>query len=152
MTGTESQVEWAERIRLRVSQEFDRVADAFRIQAGKQTEQDKAETLTVIAILEEKRIETMANDRAGYFIRDWQELSDQVRQLIAQDPRYRAIKANWTERRLKRLHTDMEQDTKRTHNFMNIRPLHDRIVVKRIEQKETARHGIIIPDSAQEKP
>jgi chaperonin GroES len=152
MTGTASQVEWADQIRLRVSQEFDRVADAFRIQAGKQTEQDQAETLTVIAILEEKRIETMANDRAGYFIRDWQELSDQVRQLIARDPRYQAIKANRTERKLKRLHTDMEQDTKGTHNVMNIRPLYDRIVVKRIEQKETARHGIIIPDSAQEKP
>jgi chaperonin GroES len=35
---------------------------------------------------------------------------------------------------------------------MNIRPLYDRIVVKRIEEKETTRHGIIIPDSAQEKP
>ena len=35
---------------------------------------------------------------------------------------------------------------------MNIRPLYDRIVVKRIEERETARHGIIIPDSAQEKP
>ena len=35
---------------------------------------------------------------------------------------------------------------------MNIRPLYDRIVVKRIDEKETTRHGIIIPDSAQEKP
>jgi len=35
---------------------------------------------------------------------------------------------------------------------MNIRPLYDRIVVKRIEEQETTRHGIIIPDSAQEKP
>jgi chaperonin GroES len=35
---------------------------------------------------------------------------------------------------------------------MNIRPLYDRIVVKRIDEKETSRHGIIIPDSAQEKP
>jgi chaperonin GroES len=33
-----------------------------------------------------------------------------------------------------------------------IRPLHDRIVVKRIDEKETSRNGIIIPDSAQEKP
>ena len=154
MTGTASQVEWAEQIRLRVSQEFDRVADAFRIQAGKQTELDKAETLTVIAILEEKRIETMANDRAGYFIRDWQELSDQVRQLIARDPRYQAIKTNRTERRLERLNTEQDtgQDIKGIQNVMNIRPLYDRIVVKRIEQQETARHGIIIPDSAQEKP
>ena len=35
---------------------------------------------------------------------------------------------------------------------MNIRPLYDRIVVKRIDQKETTRNGILIPDSAQEKP
>jgi chaperonin GroES len=35
---------------------------------------------------------------------------------------------------------------------MNIRPLYDRIVVKRIDEKETTRGDIIIPDSAQEKP
>ena len=34
----------------------------------------------------------------------------------------------------------------------NIRPLYDRIVVKRIEERETTRNGIVIPDSAQEKP
>src|SRR5450755_2185013 len=33
-----------------------------------------------------------------------------------------------------------------------IRPLYDRIVVKRIEEQETSRNGIIIPDSAKEKP
>jgi chaperonin GroES len=35
---------------------------------------------------------------------------------------------------------------------MNLRPLHDRILVKRIEEAETVRGGIIIPDSAREKP
>jgi len=35
---------------------------------------------------------------------------------------------------------------------MKIRPLYDRIVVKRIEEQETLRSGIIIPDSAKEKP
>lgn len=35
---------------------------------------------------------------------------------------------------------------------MNLRPLHDRIVVKRADEKETMRRGIVIPDSAQEKP
>jgi chaperonin GroES len=35
---------------------------------------------------------------------------------------------------------------------MNIRPLYDRIVVKRIEEQETTRSGIVIPDSAKEKP
>jgi len=38
------------------------------------------------------------------------------------------------------------------YSTMNIRPLYDRIVVKRIEEQETTRNGIIIPDSAQEKP
>ncbi|MCS6885213.1 MAG: co-chaperone GroES [Acidobacteriota bacterium] len=33
-----------------------------------------------------------------------------------------------------------------------IRPLHDRILVKRIEEKEQVRGGIIIPDTAKEKP
>ena len=34
----------------------------------------------------------------------------------------------------------------------NIRPLHDRLLVRRIEPSETAQGGIIIPDSAKEKP
>jgi chaperonin GroES len=35
---------------------------------------------------------------------------------------------------------------------MNVRPLHDRILIKRIEEKETVKGGIIIPDTAKEKP
>ena len=35
---------------------------------------------------------------------------------------------------------------------MHIRPLQDRVLVKRIEQEEQVRGGIIIPDSAKEKP
>jgi len=35
---------------------------------------------------------------------------------------------------------------------MDIRPLHDRVVVKRIEEGETKIGGLIIPDSAKEKP
>ncbi len=34
---------------------------------------------------------------------------------------------------------------------MKVRPLHDRILVKRIEEKETLKGGIIIPDTAKEK-
>jgi chaperonin GroES len=34
----------------------------------------------------------------------------------------------------------------------NLTPLHDRVIVKRIEEKETVKGGIIIPDSAKEKP
>jgi chaperonin GroES len=35
---------------------------------------------------------------------------------------------------------------------MQIRPLYDRLVVRRVEQKESIQNGIIIPDSAKEKP
>ncbi len=35
---------------------------------------------------------------------------------------------------------------------MKIRPLQDRIIVKRIEEEETSKGGIIIPDTAKEKP
>ncbi len=35
---------------------------------------------------------------------------------------------------------------------LQIAPLHDRVVVRRLEEKETAKGGIIIPDTAKEKP
>ena len=35
---------------------------------------------------------------------------------------------------------------------MNIRPLHDRVLIRRLEDKESKVGGIIIPDSAKEKP
>jgi chaperonin GroES len=35
---------------------------------------------------------------------------------------------------------------------MKIKPLHDRVIVRRIEEEETTKGGIIIPDTAKEKP
>lgn len=35
---------------------------------------------------------------------------------------------------------------------MNLRPLHDRVIVKRLEEEKKSAGGIIIPDSASEKP
>ena len=35
---------------------------------------------------------------------------------------------------------------------MKIRPLHDRVLVRRIDEEETTKGGIIIPDTAKEKP
>ncbi len=35
---------------------------------------------------------------------------------------------------------------------VNVTPLHDRVLIKRIEEKETVKGGIIIPDTAKEKP
>jgi hypothetical protein len=93
MNGTIAQVEWAERIKRQVNAEFDRVAASFQSIAGKQRGDKRADTEAIIAILEDKRSEVMSKDQAGYFIHDWQELGEQVRRMIFQDPRYQAIRA-----------------------------------------------------------
>ena len=94
MTGTVNQIEWAKQIKSQVAAEFDRVKTALEAAATKQSRQDRKNTQTIIAILEEKRAEVMGHQEAGYFIHDWQELRDQVRQLIINDDRYKAIKAS----------------------------------------------------------
>lgn len=91
--GTPGQVEWAERIRKNVEAEFDRVALSFRSVAASQSQRKREEIEAVISILEDKRIEVMATRRAGYFIKSWQEITDQVRQMIFHDARYQAIKS-----------------------------------------------------------
>ena len=93
ISGSPAQVEWAERIKRQVNGEFDRVAAAFRSIANGQNDDRRAETEAILAILEDKRIEVMSREQAGYFIHDWQEIGDQVRQMIFQDPRYQAIKS-----------------------------------------------------------
>ena len=92
LSGTPNQIESAEQIRLAVAQEFDRVAKVFQAQVSIQTGQKQAETRTILAILEQKRAETMSIPFAGYFIREWRELNNQVREMIAKDPRYQAIR------------------------------------------------------------
>lgn len=91
LTGTESQVEWAERIRLQVDADFERVASALRATVAAHGGAQREDTQSILAILEDKRAEVMAREQAGYFIHDWQELGDQVRQLIFSDARYAAI-------------------------------------------------------------
>ena len=88
ITGTVNQIAWAEQIRTQVNAEFDRVAKALELAAGKQSSHNRVNTTAMIAILEEKRAEVMAHEQAGYFIHDWQELRDQVRRMITEDSRY----------------------------------------------------------------
>src|SRR2546422_488642 len=85
MTGTPNQIEWAEQIKVKAGAEFDRVANALESAAARQAGRKQMDTRAVIAILEEKHAGVMARDEAGYFIQEWQELRDQVRQLIAKD-------------------------------------------------------------------
>ena len=91
MTGSVSQIEWAERIKRTVADEFDRVLGAFQRVAEVQSGVRRSRTLKVIAIVERKRAEVMARDDAGYFIRDWQDITNQVRHMIARDSAYPAM-------------------------------------------------------------
>ncbi len=93
LTGTVNQIEWAKQIRPQVNAEFLRVVKALEAAAAKQSGQDRLDTQAIIAIVEEKRAEVMEHQEAGYFIHDWQELRDQVRQMIKKDDRYKAIKS-----------------------------------------------------------
>jgi chaperonin GroES len=42
--------------------------------------------------------------------------------------------------------------TRKETKAMKLRPLHDRVIVKRLEEEERTQGGIIIPDTAKEKP
>jgi hypothetical protein len=100
LIGTVAQIEWAERIRPLVNAEFDRVAQALSAAAIDRSEQVRADVATALEILEQKRFEVMASEHAGYFIHDWQEVNDQVRQMIRHDPRYQAIQARKATQRI----------------------------------------------------
>ncbi|HYP07239.1 MAG TPA: hypothetical protein VER03_13485 [Bryobacteraceae bacterium] len=94
LTGSQSQIEWAERIRQTASDEFDRVARSFRTVAAAQEGPKRVRTESILAILEDQRQAVMSRTDAGYFIRDWQDISDQVRQMLGRDPRLHALKAD----------------------------------------------------------
>jgi hypothetical protein len=94
LVGTPNQIEWAEQIRDRVHKEFDRVGTILKSVAAKQAGSDQTDTLKLVAILEDKYHHVMGNEKAGYFIHDWQEFGDQVRAMILKDPRYGKIMAH----------------------------------------------------------
>ena len=92
LTGTHNQIAWAEQIRTRVDAEFERVRISLTSVAMRQSGQSRADTLVMIAILDDKHVAVMANSHAGYFIYNWQDVPGQVRELILGDPRYQTIK------------------------------------------------------------
>lgn len=92
LQGSPSQVEWAERIRRGVSADFDRVARCFRSVAANQDDEKRAATELVLSILEEKRLQTLSRQEAGYFIHEWQETSGKVRSLLFDDTRYQELR------------------------------------------------------------
>lgn len=115
LTGTPGQIDWAELIRPRIHDEFNRVAAAFAQVAAKQPAEERADTLAIIAILEEKRAEVMAIPSAGYYIKNWRELNDQVRKLIENDPRYEPIRSRRAERKAAAANAPTQPDEVQTH-------------------------------------
>jgi hypothetical protein len=93
MIGTVNQIACAVQ-KAQVDAEFDRVRKVLESVATKHSPNDGTDLQVITRILEDKRAEVMGNEQAGYFIQDWQELRDQVRQLVIGDPRYKATKAN----------------------------------------------------------
>jgi len=112
LVGTPNQIEWAEQIKDRVHKEFDRVGMMLKSVATKQMGWDQTDTLKLVAILEEKRRDVMANDRAGYFIHDWQERGNQVREMIVKDPRYGKIMARRAARKHAITTTNEDRETR----------------------------------------
>lgn len=100
--GTDSQIEWAQAIRIRIDEEFDRMSSSFRSVANKQSGLQRADTEAILALIEEKRAEVMAIDQAGVYIRDWREPGDRVRRMILDDQRYQAIQASRDARKKRR--------------------------------------------------
>jgi hypothetical protein len=119
MTGTASQIEWAEQIKPRVAAEFDRVTSALMTVAATQRDLDRAETETILGILAEKREQVMANHRAGYFIQEWRDLSDQVRRILTQDSRHQAIQASREARRVEHTERGQAHEGKHEHDAQN---------------------------------
>ena len=91
LTGTANQIEWATDIRNKVNLEFDRVARALASVREGQSELRRTATVHILGILAEIRAEVMANERAGYYIHDWQERGSQVRTMLLRDVRYLAV-------------------------------------------------------------
>ena len=105
LSGTVNQIDLAERIRVKVSEEFDDVATSFRQAASKQEPEARSDTEAILVILEDKRAQVLSRTQAGYFIQSWREISDQVRQMILRDPRYPVIRARRAARRSKQQRT-----------------------------------------------
>jgi len=91
--GTVNQLAWALQIRSQVDAEFDRVREVLQRAMKNRPATDTADIESIIRILEEKRATVMGNERAGYFIRYWQDLQNQVSRMIFEDPRYQTIKS-----------------------------------------------------------
>ena len=98
MIGTPNQIAWAVQIQSKVDAVFDRVRMVLENAMANQSPVDRADIESIILILEEKRAEVMGNERAGYFIHDWQELGNQVSRMVVTDPRYQAVKVSQTAR------------------------------------------------------
>jgi hypothetical protein len=94
LVGTENQIAWAEQIRANVDAEFNRVAAALESVVTHQTGSNQVRTRLAITILEGHHGAVMARNDAGYFIKEWQEIRDQVRKMVTADTRHKTLTLN----------------------------------------------------------
>lgn len=91
ITGSPAQMEWAARIRQRVSAEFIRVAASLAAEARHDHHDQQLDSDDIARIIEEKRVQTLVHWEAAYFIHEWQQITSQVQELIMADHNYEAI-------------------------------------------------------------
>lgn len=80
-------------LKARVNAEFDRVAQSFHAAAQHQSGRERQDTAALLEILEEHRAAVLANTDLGYFLDNWSNPHEQVRRLLATDPRVVALRA-----------------------------------------------------------
>jgi hypothetical protein len=80
-------------LKARINAEFDRVARSFHAAAQQQSGRERQDTVALLEILEEHRAAVLANTDLDYFLDNWSNPQDQVRRLLAADPRAAAIRA-----------------------------------------------------------
>jgi hypothetical protein len=91
LEGTAGQVAWAHEIRHRVNAEFDRVRASIEAGSNKFRALDRNETANLLALLEEHRATVLADDRAEYFIAQWQNPPDRLMRVLNGDERWKTI-------------------------------------------------------------
>ncbi len=80
-------------LKARVNAEFDRVARSLHAAAQRQSGRERQDTAALLEILEEHRSAVLANSDLAYFLEHWAHPQDQVRRLLAADPRVAALRA-----------------------------------------------------------
>jgi hypothetical protein len=91
LQGPPNRVAWANEIRSRVGSEFERMRVSIESGSNKFRAIDRAETISLLSMLDAHRAEVFSATLAEYFIAEWQNPSDRLHRLINGDEHWKAI-------------------------------------------------------------